>query len=83
MMKGLYGKIRAKIFSPRLMVQKMRAARHFKKYADTGEDFVCSQTSDCLADRPGLITIGNHCEMSAFTVNRITHTHIWSMRTFF
>ncbi len=65
MLKGLYGKIRAKIYSPRLMVQKMRAARHFKKYADTGEDFVCSQTSDCLADRPGLITIGNHCESQA------------------
>ena len=26
MLKGLYGKIRAKIYSPRLMVQKMRAA---------------------------------------------------------
>lgn len=63
MMKGLYGKIRAKIYTPRLMVQKMRTARHFKKYADTGKDFVCSQTSDCLADRPGLITIGNHCEI--------------------
>lgn len=63
MLKRIYGKIRTSIFSPRLMITKLRAARHFKKYAEIGEGLLCTHTSDCLADRPGLITIGKHCEI--------------------
>ena len=37
---------------------------HFKKYSTFGNNFKNGVHADCIADKPGLIEIGHHCEVN-------------------
>lgn len=47
-----------------LALKKLRSAQQFHKYAAFGTDFKCYYCSGCFADKPGLIRIGDHCDIS-------------------
>lgn len=48
----------------KLALKKLRSARQFHKYAAFGTDFKFYHCSGCFADKPGLIQIGDHCDIS-------------------
>lgn len=44
-------------------IKKIYKSRKFKRYAKTGEGLSICARSDCIADKSGLIQIGEHCEI--------------------
>ena len=47
---------------PRYLKRSM-IRKNFKKNSEFGKRLDISHTADCIADRPGLIKIGNHCRI--------------------
>ena len=45
------------------LFRRLLRRRNFKKYALTGTDFVFSAKSNCRAQKPGQIRIGDHCRI--------------------
>lgn len=48
----------------KLVLKKLKSARQFHKYATFGSDFKFYHCSGCFADKPGLIQIGDYCDIS-------------------
>ena len=47
-----------------LYLKRSMIRKNFKKNSEFGKRLDISHTADCIADRPGLIKIGNHCRIS-------------------
>ncbi len=52
------------------VLKKIRSRRRFHKWATVGEGFSVGPTASCTAEKSGLITVGNHCEILGTLISR-------------
>lgn len=74
-------KLKALCYPDRLLhlPKRLMKRRRFRNYARCGENFIYSTKSNCLAEHPGLIEIGDHClifgRLESQGMGRITIGH--------
>lgn len=52
------------------VLKKIRSRRRFHKWATVGEGFSVGPTASCTAEKSGLITVGDHCEILGTLISR-------------